>query len=976
MATAIELANNIDNITIATSLCCDPENCPRHIQNSIPQMTVLTQNIRSIYKNLNEIELLLHRLNMLPDIIVLTECRLDTHKPIPSLLNYNKTYTHNYLNQNDGIVVYSTSELYCTFEEPLFEEANCLIIKIGTETAIVTIYRSPSFKKIDNFLNSLNNIISYLKIFKNIIITGDINIDIKENNTDNRSPFYLNLTSELGFLPAHLFPTRENNCLDHILLKTRCAATAIVLNTTLTDHKAVLLALQTKQGQQPSSNSVYQRLDLEKAVNYLEQVDFSLTYQLNDANEAAENLVNILTDCISHNSQTLRVPSKKRTIRPWMTPGLLRCIRNRDKLHMKFKKSPDNITAKLTYQRYRNFCNNLLKKVKYAYERSELQKSSNDSKRTWKVIKNIIGSNDCRSYPKELLQIKPDTQDSLESVNNFFGTIGQNLAKEIIDKCTQPIPSPSLPTFSPHSLVLLHTTEMEIDTIITNLKTDSAKGYDDIPTKLIKLAKHALIPPLTTLCNLCIDTGVFPKVFKKSLIHPIFKEGDRHSVNNYRPISVLPILSKILEKILNKRLVEFLEEKTILSDNQFGFRKDRSTEDAVNNLVNYITSYTDQRKKCLTIFLDLKKAFDTVSIPILLDKMERLGIRGLNIFRDYLTNRTQRVKIGDQVSNDIPITFGIPQGSILGPSLFLMYINDLCQLNMTNGKIFCFADDTALSFYGDTWEDTYKHAEVGIQQVSNWLKYNLLSLNLNKTKYMAFSISKSSEPPIDFKLTVHSCNNNPPFCNCLQIQRTSSMKYLGVVLDDKLSWKGHIDMVTSRVRKLIWVFKRLRHVCCTHTLNLVYYALCHSVLTYCISIWGGAFKTHIIQLERAQRSVLKVMSFKPYRFPTTLLYQSCKLLTVRQSYILHIIKRYHLSLAYDAHLIKSKRRNDIVSVVPAARTQYFKHQYLFLAPFLYNKINKILAIYPMTKHNCKRSVHTYLLSLDYDKTETLLTTMT
>lgn len=178
-----------------------------------------------------------------------------------------------------------------------------------------------------------------------------------------------------------------------------------------------------------------------------------------------------------------------------------------------------------------------------------------------------------------------------------------------------------------------------------NLKTSSAGGFDNIPTAFVKEAKDIIIPHLTKICNLSMETGIFPKIFKTSLIHPIFKAEARNKICNYRPISVLSVLSKVLEKVINRQLIKFLEKNTLISTSQFGFRRDRSTEDAVNTLIGEVTELVDRKKKVIGVFLDLKKAFDTVSIQILLEKIERFGIRGtpLRLFESYLTDRFQHV---------------------------------------------------------------------------------------------------------------------------------------------------------------------------------------------------------------------------------------------------------------------------------------------------------------------------------------------
>lgn len=205
-----------------------------------------------------------------------------------------------------------------------------------------------------------------------------------------------------------------------------------------------------------------------------------------------------------------------------------------------------------------------------------------------------------------------------------------------------------------NSLSLLKTDEEEVDCIIKDLRGNSAPGWDSIPPKLVKAASHALLKPITHICNLAMSTGTFPKALKKAIVHPIYKSGDRDGVTNYRPISVLPVISKILEKILYKNLSRLLDKYQIISKNQFGFRKGISTEDAVTALLDIVVDKLDSKQKCLGIFLDLSKAFDTVSVPILLAKLESIGVRGdaHKIFKDFLLNRTQCVKIGDIISSE------------------------------------------------------------------------------------------------------------------------------------------------------------------------------------------------------------------------------------------------------------------------------------------------------------------------------------
>jgi hypothetical protein len=416
-------------------------------------------------------------------------------------------------------------------------------------------------------------------------------------------------------------------------------------------------------------------------------------------------------------------------------------------------------------------------------------------------------------------------------------------------------------------------------------------------------------------------------------------------------------LSKIIEKLLNKRLLSYLDKFNILSPAQFGFRRGKSTEDAVCELSSLVTEQLDKRGNCLSVFLDLRKAFDSVSHQILVQKLEKIGIRGtsLSLFKDYLTNRKQKVKLDNYTSLGVGVSYGVPQGSVLGPTLFLVYINDLCSLQIKNAKIITYADDTAIVFTGNSWEAVKINAEIGLVQVDKWLQNNILSLNTDKTNYMCFSIYNDTQPSKDYTIKIHRCDNTDrKQCSCPTITKASQIKYLGIILDQRLSWYAHLEHVITRIRKLTWIFKTLRHllprdVTGTQTsknnlLRDIYVALAQSIMTYCIPIWGGAAKTRFLEIERTQRNLIKLMYFKKTGFATNSLYDMCKLLSIRKLYITCTILRKHKYIPYDPTII-SKRRKDLVTVVPRTNTTFASRQYNRRSAYLYNKINKMLNIY-------------------------------
>lgn len=962
---------DIDNYQIAQALNCKPEECYLHIK-SLNHLTILTQNIRSIYKNIDAFQVILHSLKFDCDVLIMTECHLSSNKTVPSLNNnYNTFFSVRTLNQCDGVILYIKKDIKCTITEPCIQNASCLVAVLS-DIVIISIYRSPSIRNTDDFIASLLTLLEKFKSYHNIVIVGDINIDIKINSTDTNSPHYLTSLAYYGLLPAHRLPTRGKNCIDHMMLKTSLAAKSIVLENAPTDHSSVILNLKLN----PIRHTVSK---IKISVNYIKALD-EIKNNLNDilimsdANQSADNLVNRISTALKNNQTTTKVPSRKRCIQPWITFGVLRCLRNRDKLHLKVKKNPDNEILKITYTRYRNYCQTLVRKLKNNYERSNLENAKNNPKTLWKNIKSICYMNKDKSTNiNSLLTLKPTPLASANHINTYFSNLGRKLVDNLIS--TSPNPTAVHPhTIHPiplTSFALLNTDPDEIISIINSLSNDSAPGWDNISTTFVKMAKHILVPILCHVYNNCLESGHFPKAFKKAIVTPVHKGGGIDDVENYRPISVLTVFSKILEKIINNRLKKYLTDNCLLSNNQFGFRNGVSTEDAVLALTEEISKHLDRGNKCVGVFLDLAKAFDTVSTPLLLDKLYQYGIRGLplQLISDFLTDRQQQTKLGNYLSQPTGITCGLPQGSVLSPTLFLIYVNDLCNFKIQNCKIYTYADDTALIFNAESWGKLKQTVERGISSVYNWLKDNLLTLNINKTKYLPFAIRKPNLPHADLDIKLHTCStpsNN--LCSCSSLNRCNNIKYLGIVIDQHLNWSQHIKTVADRMRKLIWVFKKLRNIANDNILKTTYNALAKSVLSYCISVWGGAGKSILISLERTQRALLKVAFKKPLRFSTFALHNTYKILTTRQIYILSSLIKTHRKLPYINNL-PLKRRTPTVCQITHCKTKFKRKQFSSMSFSLYNKFNKKLNIYPLTRFKMKRLITTYLLDLNYEETE-------
>ena len=394
------------------------------------------------------------------------------------------------------------------------------------------------------------------------------------------------------------------------------------------------------------------------------------------------------------------------------------------------------------------------------------------------------------------------------------------------------------------SIYLEDTQPEEITKIIMELKNGKAS---DIPISVLKRPAHLISSILARLYNNCMQCGTFPTVFKTGKVIPIYKKDNKECIENYRPVSILPIFGKIFEKIIYKRLYAFFVSKGVLNDAQFGFRKGHSTTHALHKSVDSITKSLADHKHVLGIFIDLSKAFDTLDHQILLKKLENYGIRGNahSLLQSYLSNRNQYVSFKNTSSDTLSLKYGVPQGSILGPLLFLLYMNDLVNcFSDPNIKFVLYADDTNIFISGPSQESTYLKANEVLEHISKFMRCNLLHINMSKCCYIHF------KPQYELDET---CARVRPFAdqhdksraifiNGEIIPKVSSTKFLGIIIDEKLNWDPHIKYLAHKLRSITGAICRIRHSIPADLYLKLYNALFESHLTYGISVWGVALK--------------------------------------------------------------------------------------------------------------------------------------
>ena len=377
------------------------------------------------------------------------------------------------------------------------------------------------------------------------------------------------------------------------------------------------------------------------------------------------------------------------------------------------------------------------------------------------------------------------------------------------------------------SMYLRSLTVTEILEEIECICLKKAMGFDDIAPKIVKWAASIFAPILKILFNKCIELGLYPSGMKVGKVTPIHKKGVKDDENNYRPITILTQFNQLFERLLSKRFSDFFDKFNIITKKQFGFLKKHCTEHAIIDLKEYILKNMENQEVMAVLFLDMQKAFDTVSHDILLKKLYHYGVRGNahRLLSSYLSGRMQFTKIGNSASALASVLWGVPQGSVLGPLLFLIYINDLP--NSCNLASWLFADDTALALSSKNFNDLEKNFNTEIEKVHEWLLANKLSVHYtDKTQYMLVRGPRLADSKVG------NSENFKVFMGQHEIEQTNDYKYLGIIMDDKMDWKQQIKKLCSKLSTVCRVLSKVRHYLDRKSLMIIYNSLFDSRLRY------------------------------------------------------------------------------------------------------------------------------------------------
>lgn len=916
--------------------------------------SILTINIRSIQANWNQLVCYLDQMASKPKVIVLSEIWFSPHCDYATtyrLPGYNSCVSTTTFNKACGVLVYTAEEIDVSEQEEWnIEGASAISTKFkidSQEFSLISMYRS-HVTTVTEFVRELKTKLQTSSTGITIF-TGDINLNIFEANENVGIAEYYDFLNELGFVSWINVPTRENSCLDHIMVKApgdyfKRSKSAIV-NVSLTDHFPVAFAIETSMVSSNTTklNHTIKKTDSAQLCELMKQVDWSPVFTQGDVNQAFNLFLCILQNCIE--LCTICVKPKghnDRKLKPWITAALVNSINNRDKMAKKVKLNPNNILLREKYVRYRNKLKYLLDETRNDYFARQVAQSDTSAK-LWKTINSALGKtgNDSIMIKKLICDGEEisDPEIIASKLNEYFTLVGKQLNSNFADYN----PFKELPCAVKTTMSLRAVSEEEIYKAILSIKGGTGPGWDGISSDLIKHLSLFLISPLTHIVNLSILHGQFPDALKIAVVRPLYKKGTRTSAGNYRPISLLSNFAKILEKVVKSQLLEYLEANNLLSPSQYGFRQNMSTQDALADVGSEISNGLHNNNKVIGIFIDLTKAFDSIEISRLILKLRQMGLDNVAVrwFTSYLSDRQQFVKLQNVESTMEPITYGVPQGSVLGPILFLIHINDLFSINI-GGKFVAFADDVAIIVKEKTWQQAHSSAEIIMGKITRWFATNSLTINISKTKYILFSINLVGQP-VDSKIEIHqeNCNTEHTTCTHQRLEQVSSIKYLGLLLDQHMKWKEHIQNLVARIRKTFHLFVLLRSWLSRKNLRMVFYAFVYSILIYGIPIWGGAYASSFGNLEVVVNTVLRIATKSRRRTRIANLYEDFDVLSPRMTYVYRLILHVHksLNLYEKTNNIRPTRANmQSILLITRPTNDFFTRQLPWLAPALFENL--------------------------------------
>ena len=895
----------------------DNANLQTFLEKNITNFTVLSTNIASINAKYDELVLFVENLkqsNLQFSAIIIQESWLSQNDDVAlfKLDDYTCISQERISSTRGGLMIYLHNS-YSYSNLPIYEKSDIWegqFIKVSggytiSNIILGNIYRPPrdSIDNYSTFNNQFSQILDKLNTFNaEVIIGGDFNINLLDILKRNIVSDYFNVIISHSFHPHIILPTRISrrsatlidNFLGRNSEKLTRASSGILIDK-FSDHQPYFISIEGDNSYitQPKYITVSNQSpeNIKKFKNQLISADILGNI---DQNPEADPQINY--DTMSSIIETkkdkclpcknIKFNSRKHKKNSWISHGILKSIKFRNELYKKMRKSDPNTIEYNILSTNLNTYNRILKRSIRIAKRRHYQNIFNiysgNVKKTWSMINDILHKNKQNTrlpvYFKQGEQKISDKKDIANKFNAFFTNIGKNLADKIND-----VPHKHFSDYlvsKPNTKFEFQPVEIkEVNKIISQLDSKNSSGYDSISNILIKSIVDIILKPLTVIINQCLKMGIFPNQLKIAKVVPIFKTGDDTLFTNYRPISLLPSTSKVVERVIFNQLYTYFETNKLFYGSQYGFRKRHSTEFAALELVDKLLNMMDKGQVPLGIFLDLSKAFDTLDHKIMIKKLEFYGVSDGpgKLLESYLSNRKQYVVFDDINSQVLDIKTGVPQGSILGPLLFLIYINDIVK-SSNLFKFILFADDTTIiAPININNKETANIINMELDKIITWLKLNKLSLNISKTKFCIFHKvqRKISIPEIQIENTV--------------ISYSKVIDFLGFRLDDNLNWNDHLEKLSCKLSRTLGVINKLKYVLPRNVLLQLYNSLFLPHVNYGILIWGHNYE----RIEKLQKRAVRFITQSKYLAHTDPIFIKLNLLKIQDIFKLNQLKFYY-----------------------------------------------------------------------------------
>ena len=806
---------------------------------------------------------------------------------------------------------------------------------------VLTIYRPPDSSKYlnPNFNERFDELLQKVAD-KECILLGDINVDFLKANVNREFKSILQLNGHQQLISSATRIAEGSETLIDIIASSvsdnikDCA----VIPAGIADHELIGCVRKINHQKFPGRTITcrdYRNYDPENLTRHLNEADWEPFYKSCNVNDALRHMTDILTTAFSAVAPMIKKRVKGKPT-PWLTSEIKEIMNNRDKLLRKYRKCK-NPHIKEEYKRQRNLVNTMLRKAKNNYTKNLLTENANDPNSFWGAIKRIYPSRSKSTNRETSFVVNGSLTDNRKDIADGFCQFYSHIASSL-KKITYPLINftwRAHATLHPRTYCSFRFQDVSVSDVtryLKNLKRRKAAGYDNLPPGLLKDAASVIARPLTHLINMSLNSGDFPAGWKIARVQPLYKSGPRDEFGNYRPISILPVISKIVEKVVHKQLTDFLQEHKLLSERRFGFTAKKSTELAVTLLNDDIRRNADNKLLTGCVFLDFSKAFDTLSHSKILSKMPAYGIYGkeLDWITSYLFNRQQIVKYSGTSSSMGYVSCGVPQGSILGPLIFIIFVNDIVDC-LKRTQIIKYADDTVLYVPGKSIEIIENELSSDLSILAEWFRENELILNLKKgkTEAMIFGTAK--------RLATINRNMIVKYQNTI-INVATYYKYLGVEMDPTLTFQGHFCKAYKKATGRLHLLRKLRPQLDAKAATTIYRSIIVPTLTYCSNLFISTSKTQSDKLVSIHERAVKCINNSDLSIPTIQSIKNrhaCKF--VKKSLDGNLTNTFNGYFTMQNHL-KDTRSNKNLLKLPKVRIEFAKKSIYFAAAKLYNDL--------------------------------------